>query len=157
MKIVYKNIEDLKPYKNNPRINDESVEYLKNSIKEFGIKVPLVIDKNNVIVTGHTRYIACKQLGIENIPCIISDDLTEKDNNLFRVVDNKVAEMSSWDYDLLDKEIAELKDLSYDLEQFGFENEEESMEFIDKMLGSGIAGEQVVPTIDKIIVVAIII
>lgn len=150
MEIVNKKIDELIPYKNNPRINEESVEYVANSIKEFGMKVPLVIDKNNVIVTGHTRYLACKQLGIKEVPCIISSDLTDKQNNMYRVVDNKVSELSRWDYDLLDKEIEELEELDYNLEQFGFENEDESMEFIEEMLGSGIAGDEAEQTIDKI-------
>ena len=92
MNIVNFKIEDLIPYENNPRINDDAVEYVKNSIKEFGFKVPIVIDKNNVIVAGHTRYKACKELGIKEIPCIVADDLTDEQVKAFRLADNKVSE-----------------------------------------------------------------
>ena len=76
MKIVNKNISDIKPYENNPRINVDSVDKVANSIKEFGYRVPIIIDKNNVIVAGHTRLLAAEKLGITEIPCIVADDLT---------------------------------------------------------------------------------
>ena len=71
MKIVNKNISDIKPYENNPRINVDSVDKVANSIKEFGYRVPIIIDKNNVIVAGHTRLLAAEKLGITEIPCIV--------------------------------------------------------------------------------------
>mgnify|MGYP002514876955 CR=1 FL=1 len=92
MKIVNKKIEELKPYENNPRFNDDAVEYVAKSIKEFGFKVPMVIDKNNTIITGHTRYKAALELGLEEVPCIIADDLTEEQIKAFRLSDNKVSE-----------------------------------------------------------------
>ena len=78
MEIKMVKVDDLKPYENNPRFNDDAVKYVANSIKEFGFKVPMVIDKNNVIVTGHTRYKACLELGIKEVPCVVADDLTEE-------------------------------------------------------------------------------
>ena len=78
MKIIEKKLSELKPYENNPRKNEDAVEYVANSIKEFGIKQPIVIDKNNVIVAGHTRYLAAKQLKIKTFPCVMADDLTNK-------------------------------------------------------------------------------
>lgn len=78
MQIVYKKINDLIPYEKNPRNNDDAVEYVSNSIKEFGFKVPIIIDKNNVIVAGHTRYKASKKLNLDEVPCIIADDLTDE-------------------------------------------------------------------------------
>jgi len=89
MQIVNKNINELKEYINNPRNNDNAVDYVANSIKEFGFKVPIVIDKNNVIVAGHTRYKASKKLGITEVPCIVADDLTDEQIKAFRLVDNK--------------------------------------------------------------------
>lgn len=71
-------IKDLKPYEKNPRHNDQAVDYVAESIKQFGFKVPIVVDKDNVIVAGHTRYKAAKKLGINVVPCIIADDLTEE-------------------------------------------------------------------------------
>ena len=91
MKIVNKNISDIKPYENNPRINVDSVDKVANSIKEFGYRVPIIIDKNNVIVAGHTRLLAAEKLGITEIPCIVADDLTEQQINAFRLVDNKTS------------------------------------------------------------------
>ena len=78
MEIKDVKITDLKPYEKNPRMNDNAVPYVANSIKEFGFKVPIIIDKKNVIVAGHTRYKAAQQLGLETVPCIIADDLTPK-------------------------------------------------------------------------------
>ena len=124
MEIIYKNINELIPYDNNPRINDEAVEYVKNSIKEFGFKVPIVIDKDNVIIAGHTRIKASKELGIKNIPCIVADDLTEEQVKAFRLADNKVSEKSMWDYTKLDEELDNILDI--DMSMFNFENIEET-------------------------------
>ena len=76
-----------------------AVEYVANSIKEFGFKVPIVLDKNNIIVAGHTRYKAAKLLNITEIPCIIADDLSDEQVKAFRLIDNKAAELASWDID----------------------------------------------------------
>ena len=124
MQIVYKKANELIPYENNPRINDEAVEYVKNSIKEFGFKVPIVIDKNNVIVAGHTRLKASLELGLKEVPCIIADDLTEEQVKAFRLADNKVAEKSMWDYSKLDEELDSILDI--DMSMFDFENIEET-------------------------------
>ena len=119
MEIVNKNIEEIKMYENNPRNNDGAVEYVANSIKEFGFKVPIVLDKNNVIVAGHTRYKAAKLLKITEIPCIIADDLSDEQVKAFRLIDNKAAELASWDIDLLNLELENIKDI--DMELFDFE------------------------------------
>ena len=118
MEIIYKNIDELIPYENNPRLNDEAVEYVKNSIKEFGFKVPIVIDKDNVIIAGHTRIKASKELGIKDIPCIIADDLTEEQVKAFRLADNKVAEKSLWDYSKLDEELDSILDINMSVFDF---------------------------------------
>ena len=118
MEIINKKIEDLIPYEKNPRKNDEAVEYVANSIKEFGFKVPIVIDENNVIIAGHTRLKASKELGLKEVPCIIADDLSEEQIKAFRLADNKVSEKAIWDFDLLDKELEDI--LNIDMEQFDF-------------------------------------
>lgn len=105
MEIVYKKLKDIKPYENNPRNNEQAIDYVANSIKEFGFNVPLVIDKNGIIITGHTRYLASIKLGLKEIPCIIADDLSEEKVNAFRLADNKVAESSRWDYKKLTEEL----------------------------------------------------
>lgn len=119
MEIINKKLDELKPYENNPRFNDDAVEYVANSIKEFGFKVPIVIDKDNVIVAGHTRYKASMELGLEEVPCIVADDLNEEQIKAYRLADNKVSEKASWDFELLDEE---LDDLNIDMEEFGFQN-----------------------------------
>ena len=119
MEIVNKKIEELIPYENNPRNNDEAVEYVANSIKEFGFKVPIVIDKGGVIIAGHTRYKASNKLGLKEVPCIIADDLNEEQIKAFRLADNKVSEKAEWDFNMLDFELANLE---IDMSDFGFED-----------------------------------
>lgn len=116
MKIEYKNIDEVIPYENNPRKNDEAVDYVANSIKEFGFKVPIIVDKENVIVTGHTRLKAAIKLGLKEVPVIYADDLTEEQIKAFRIADNKVSEYSTWDLDKLD---IELEDINLDMSEFG--------------------------------------
>lgn len=119
MEVINIKLEDLKPYEKNPRNNKEAVDYVANSIKEFGFKVPVVIDKNNVIVCGHTRYYACKKLKIKEVPCVIADDLTDEQIKAYRLADNKVSEIASWDYDLLNQELDDI--LNFDMSDFGFD------------------------------------
>lgn len=132
MNIVELELSELMPYENNPRINDGAVEKVAESIKQFGFKVPLVVDKSNVIVCGHTRYKACKLLGINLVPCVVADDLSEKQIKAFRLADNKTAEMSGWEFSKLDEELAFLDD--FEMSLFGFE--EEIQEMNDEMLSS---------------------
>lgn len=117
MEIITKYISEIIPYENNPRKNDEAVEYVANSIKEFGFKVPVIIDKNNVIVAGHTRVKAAERLGIEEIPCIMADDLTDEQIKAFRLADNKVGELAGWDFEILDMELI---DIDLNMSDFGF-------------------------------------
>lgn len=119
-------LKDIKPYGKNPRKNDDAVPYVAESIKQFGFKVPIVIDKNNIIVAGHTRYKAAKKLGFKSVPCIIADDLTDEQIKAFRLADNKVSEKAEWDLDLLDSEIEGIFDI--DMTDFGFEFESEELE-----------------------------
>lgn len=118
MEIINKKIKEINPYEKNPRKNDEAVKYVAESIKQFGFKVPIIIDKNNTIVAGHTRYKASKQLELKEIPCIIADDLTDEQIKAFRLVDNKVAEKSEWNFDLLDEELNNTFNLN--MSDFGF-------------------------------------
>lgn len=118
MNIVEKDINELVMYENNPRKNDEAVEYVANSIKEFGFKQPIIIDKNNVIVCGHTRLKAAKKLKLKTVPCIMADDLTDEQIKAYRLADNKVAEFAAWDDILLNLELADID--SIEMEDFGF-------------------------------------
>jgi len=124
MKIINKKTMELVPYINNPRNNEEAVSGVAASIKEFGFKVPLVITKDNVIVTGHTRLKAAMRLGLEDVPCIMADDLTDSQIKAFRIADNKVGEKSTWDEDLLKVELEQLEDFDFDLELTGFDLDE---------------------------------
>lgn len=123
MQIVYKNIDEIRAYEKNPRKNDEAVKYVANSIKEFGFKVPVVIDSDGVIVAGHTRVKAARELGITDIPCIVADDLTPEQVKAFRLADNKTAEMAGWDFTLLQDELAELAD--FNMVDYGFTKQED--------------------------------
>ena len=118
MNIVYKSLTELKPYEKNPRRNDAAVDYVAKSIDEFGFRVPIVIDKNNVIIAGHTRYKAAEKLNLDTVPCVVADDLTDKQIKAYRLADNKVAEMAGWDYNLLGDELDELSD--FNMQDFGF-------------------------------------
>ena len=129
MQITYLNIEDIKPYKNNPRKNKEAIDYVVNSIKEFGFKVPITIDENNVIITGHTRYEASKRLGLKQVPCIIVKDLNEEQIRAYRLADNKVAEMTTWDFQKLEEEISDIKNIN--LNMYGFDDTIESFNWDD--------------------------
>ena len=117
--ITIKKLAEIKPYDKNPRGNNEAaVQLVANSIKEFGFKVPIVIDKAGVIVCGHTRYKAAHLLGLDEVPCIVADDLTPAQIRAYRLADNKVAEASQWDFDMLADEMAGLAD--FDMTAFGF-------------------------------------
>lgn len=118
MKIIDKKLSELTPYANNPRLNDGAVDAVAASIKAFGFKVPCVIDKDGVIVAGHTRLKAAQKLGLERVPCIIADDLTPEQVKAFRLADNKVGELADWDFEKLD---LELEELDFDMTPFGFE------------------------------------
>lgn len=113
---------DLTPYEFNPRKNDKSVDKVAASIKEFGFRVPIVVDADNVIVCGHTRLKAALKLGLDTVPVTRADDLTEEQIKAFRLADNKVGESSEWDNDLLGDELGEIFDL--DMSTFGFSLDE---------------------------------
>ena len=118
MNIIEKPINEVIPYEKNPRINDNAVPAVMKSIEEFGFKVPIVIDKNGTIVTGHTRLKAAKKLGMKTVPCIVADDLTPEQIKAFRLADNKVAEAAEWDMELLNEELDGIVDI--DMSDFNF-------------------------------------
>ena len=136
MNIIELKVDELIPYENNPRKNDDAVDKVALSISAFGFKVPVVIDANNVIVTGRTRVKAAKKLGITTVPCIKADDLTDEQIKAFRLADNKVAEFSQWDEEKLLKELEGLEDIDMSLYGFVFpddaEDEGEDDTYTDK-------------------------
>ena len=127
MEIVEKKVGELKAYENNPRKNDNAVEAVANSIREFGFKVPIVIDSNDVIVCGHTRLKAAIQLGMETVPCIIANDLTDEQIKAFRLADNKTAELATWDFSKL---FDEIQGINLDMTDFGVPNTDQMLDGI---------------------------
>ena len=126
MQVIERKLKELKPYEKNPRKNDGAVGAVANSIREFGFKNPIVIDGNNVIICGHTRYKAAKKLGLDSVPCVVASDLTEEQIKAYRLADNKVSELAEWDFDLLGDELKDIFDI--DMSDFGFDLSEEDEE-----------------------------
>lgn len=124
MNIKELSISQLHEYDNNPRNNDSAVDAVAESIREFGFKVPIVIDGDNVIVCGHTRVKAAQKLGMETVPCIIADDLTPEQIKAFRLADNKTGELAGWDFAKLEEELSGISD-QFDMSAFGFVQNED--------------------------------
>ena len=125
LQIEYLQTDSLVPYINNPRVNDRAIDAVAGSIAEFGFKNPIIVDRNNVIIAGHTRLLAARKLGLDQVPVIRAEDLTEKQVKAFRIADNKTAEFSEWDDELLAMELEGLEDMFT-----GFSEDE-----IDALLG----------------------
>lgn len=125
IKVVYVDIENVIPYENNPRINDDAVEKVANSIREFGWQQPIVVDKNNVIIVGHTRLKAAQQLGMKQVPVVFAD-LSEEKAKAYRLADNRTGQIAEWDFELLEQELDELNEmeLDFDMTDFGFDSTE---------------------------------
>ena len=117
-------LSQVKPYPNNPRLNDDVVEAVAASLREFGFRQPIVVDAEGVIVVGHTRYKAALKLGLEKVPVHVAKDLTPEQARAYRIADNKSAELSDWNYDLLPIELAGLQEMNYDLGLLGFDQDE---------------------------------
>lgn len=128
LKITYKPVSEIKPYENNPRNNENAVDAVVMSIQKFGFKNPVIIDKNNIIIAGHTRLKAAERLNMQMVPTILADDLTDEQVKAFRLADNKVSEMAEWDFDKLEQEL-ELIDI--DMSDFGFNNCDICLDVVD--------------------------
>jgi site-specific DNA-methyltransferase (adenine-specific) len=129
MQIEQRNINEIKPYEKNPRINDDAVDAVANSIKEFGWRVPIIVDKDMVIICGHTRLRAAKQLGLMEVPVHIATDLSPEKVKAYRIADNQTGNIAEWDYELLPVELSELQAMDFDLSLLGFDADE-----LDKLL-----------------------
>jgi site-specific DNA-methyltransferase (adenine-specific) len=119
MQIQSAKINEVKPYPNNPRDNDGGVDAVANSIKEFGWQQPIVVDKDNVIIVGHTRYKAAKKLGMDKVPVVVASNLSDEQVRAYRLADNKTGELTDWDMSLLDDELGDIADI--DMSDFGFD------------------------------------
>jgi len=124
MKIEQWKIEQIIPYKNNPRINDGAIEKTAMSIREYGWQQPIVVDNDGIIIVGHTRLKAAQSMGLEECPVHVADNLTEAQVKAYRIADNKTGELAEWDMELLKSEIAELDSLNFNIELTGFELED---------------------------------
>src|SRR5713226_7216945 len=144
MKIELWNISGIRPYANNPRVNDQAVDAVAASIKEFGFRQPIVIDAEGVIIVGHVRYLAALKLGLKKVPVHVAKDLTPEQIKAYRIADNQTANLSDWNYDLLPIELAELQGMDYDLGLLGF-NEEELAELLGAGVKDGLCDPDEVP------------
>ena len=133
MQVTLRPITDIHPYEKNPRLNDDAVDAVAASIREFGFRQPIVVDTDNVIICGHTRYKAALQLGLEKVPVHTAKDLTPEQIKAYRIADNKTAELAEWNYELLPLELGELQACNYDLGLLGFDPDD-----LAKLLDPGV-------------------
>ncbi len=124
MEIIQMKIADVIPYERNPRINENAVEAVAESIKEFGWHSPIIVDEQNIIICGHTRLCAAERLGLETVPVHIAEGLTPEQVKAYRIADNRTGEIAEWDYDLLPLELADLQQADFDLSLLGFDADE---------------------------------
>ncbi|GAB6166169.1 DNA modification methylase [Thermostilla marina] len=144
MKIENRKLADVRPYERNPRINDQAVDAVVESIRQFGFRQPIVVDTEGVIICGHTRWKAAQKLGLEKVPVHVAKDLTPEQVKAYRIADNKTAELATWDYDLLPLELGELQDADYDLGLLGF-TADDLAKLLDPGVKEGLADPDEVP------------
>ena len=129
MEVLNLKIDDIKPYENNPRNNLDAVDATANSIKEFGWQQPIVVDKDMVIIAGHTRLLAAKKLGYKEVPVVVASNLNKEQVRAYRLADNKTGELAEWDVSLLDEELESIIDI--DMSDFGFDFDDTEVDDID--------------------------
>src|SRR5216684_607858 len=144
MKVELRPIASIRPYENNPRINDQAVDVVAASIREFGFRQPIVVDAQGVIIIGHARYKAALKLGLDKVPVHVAKDLSPEQVKALRIADNKTADLSDWNYDLLPIELSELQGMNYDLGLLGF-NQDELAELLDPGVKDGLCDPDDVP------------
>jgi DNA modification methylase len=140
MKVELRTTAEVKPYPGNPRVNDAAIDAVAASIREFGWRVPIVVNADGVVVCGHTRLKAAAKLGLDQVPVHVATDLTSEQVRAYRLADNQSAALSTWDYDLLLIELAGLKEANYDLGLLGFPPDE-----LAELLHPGVADGLVDP------------
>ncbi len=144
MKIELWPIAEVKPYPGNPRQNDDAVDAVAASIREYGFRQPIVVDADGVIICGHTRYKAAQKLGLDKVPVHVATDLSPEQVRAYRIADNQTASLATWDYDLLPIELASLKEAEYDLGLLGFDADELA-KLLDPTLTDGLVDPDDVP------------
>jgi ParB-like chromosome segregation protein Spo0J len=133
-------IGSIKPYERNPRVNDKAVDAVAASLKEFGFRQPVVVDTDNVIIAGHTRYKAALKLGLQKIPVHTATDLTPEQVKAYRIADNKTGEIAEWDFEILPIELSELKTAGFQMDILSFGEKE-----LTKLLNVGVSQGQTDP------------
>jgi hypothetical protein len=144
MQVEERTITSIKPYDNNPRFNDEAVDAVATSIREFGFRQPIVIDENDVIIVGHTRYKAALKLGLEMVPVHVAKGLSPAQAKAYRIADNQTATLSQWDQDKLPLELAGLQEMGFDLDLTGF-SADELLQLLDSGPGTGLTDPDDIP------------
>jgi len=144
MHIEMRPITDIRPYENNPRLKDDAVEAVAESIRQFGFRQPIVVDTEGVIICGHTRWKAAQKLGLEKVPVHVAKDLTPEQIKAYRIADNKTAELADWNYDLLPIELSQLQGMDIDLGLLGF-SEDELAKLLDPGVREGLTDPDEVP------------
>jgi len=146
MKIKNTDINDIKAYDKNPRNNANSIDKVADSIAEFGFRQPIVVDEDMVVLAGHTRLLASKQLGLKKVPVHIAEGLTNAQKKAYRIMDNKSSEDSEWDKDLLNLEIKDLIEDNYDLNMTGFTPEQiDALSVLTESILEGETDEDSIP------------
>jgi len=144
MKIVHWSLDRIKPYENNPRVNDAAVDAVARSIQEFGFRQPIVVDEDGVIICGHTRWKAAIKLKLKTVPVHVAKDLSPEQIKAYRIADNQTASLAEWDYDLLPLELSDLQSMDFDLSLLGF-GEDELARLLDPDVKDGLTDPDEVP------------
>jgi site-specific DNA-methyltransferase (adenine-specific) len=144
MKIELRAITGIRPYENNPRVNDKAVDTVAASLREFGFRQPIVVDKDGVIIVGHTRYKAAQKLGLEKVPVHVAKDLSEVQIKAYRIADNQTATIADWNYDLLPIELKDLQGMEFDLDLLGF-SDGELRRILEQAVAEGLTDPDEVP------------
>jgi len=144
MKIEIWPIDRIRPYENNPRINDQAVDAVAASLREFGFRQPIVVDDDGLIVVGHTRWKAAVKLGLEKIPVHVATELTAEQVKAYRIADNQTASIAEWDYDLLPIELTDLQAMNFDLNLLGF-SDVDLADLLDTGVQEGLTDPDAVP------------
>ncbi|MDO5580713.1 MAG: ParB N-terminal domain-containing protein [Planctomycetia bacterium] len=153
MKIEYWELHRLKPYENNPRINQKAVDPVAKSIEKFGFQQPIVVDKNGVIIVGHTRLKAAQKLKLKSVPVLVADQLSEEQARAYRLADNKTGEFALWDQEPLNFELENLEnEFSWDMSEFGFFPEQEDQDEEDPKTPPPFRREPIIPDLYQVVV-----
>jgi DNA modification methylase len=144
MKIELRSLSYIRPYKNNPRINDSAVGAVAASLREFGFRQPIVVDGDGMIIVGHTRYKAALKLGLERVPVHVATDLSPAQIKAYRIADNQTAQLAEWDFELLPIELTELQSLDFDLNLLGF-GQDELAQLLNPDLKEGLCDPDDIP------------